>query len=79
MRTTHRSPPLTSISGMIPWLLKLATRMLARGLNMPEPLVHHTGVFVFAQVAAFETSIGKSLCPNRLLRYLRKRRRGSGR
>ena len=64
---------------MIPWLLNLATRMLARGLNMPEPLVHHTGVFVFAQVAAVETSVGKSLCPNRLLRHLRKRRRGSGR
>ena len=74
----HRSPirSLDVDLGMIPWLLKLATQMLACGLNMPEPLVHHTGVFVFA---AFETGIGKSLCPNRLLRYLRKRRRGSGR
>ena len=45
--------------------------MLARALNMPEPLVHYTGVFVFAQVAAVETSIGKTLCPARLLRQLR--------
>ena len=61
MRTAHRSPTLTSISGMIPWLLKLATWMLARGLNMPEPLLHHTGVFVFARVAASRTaSAGRS-------------------
>ncbi len=35
-------------------------------LNMPEPLVHDTGVFVFVQVQAIETSVG-----NRLLRQLR--------
>ncbi|MGH6704754.1 MAG: hypothetical protein ACRECG_15345 [Bradyrhizobium sp.] len=75
MRTTHRPLSLTSISGMISWLLKLATRMLARGLDMPEPLLHHAGVFVFAQIAAFENSVGKSLCPSRLLRHFR----GSGR
>ena len=79
MRTSDRSPTLTSIPEMIPWLLKLATRMLARGLNMPEPLLHHTGMFVFAQVAAFENSVGKSLCPGRLLRFFRDRRRGCGR
>ena len=27
------------------WMFNLATRMLARSLNMPEPLVHSTGVF----------------------------------
>jgi hypothetical protein len=37
---------------------------------MPEPLVHTTGVFVFAQVQAVENSIGKRLCPSRLLRQL---------
>jgi hypothetical protein len=79
MRMSDRSPTLTSIPEMIPWLLKLATRMLARGLNMPEPLLHHTGMFVFAQVAAFESSVGRSLCPSRLLRFFRDRRRGSGR
>jgi hypothetical protein len=60
------SPP----AGMIPWMLNLATRMLARLLNMPEPLLHSTGVFVFAHVQAVENSVGKTLCPIRLLRQL---------
>jgi hypothetical protein len=61
----------TVADSLLPWFLKLATRMLARGLNMPEPLVHSTGDFVVAQVAAFEHSVGKSLCPFRLARRLR--------
>ena len=65
-RTSTFSP-----ANMIPWLLNLATRMLARSLNMPEPLVHNTGVFVFAHVQAVETSVGRTLCPIRLLRQLR--------
>jgi hypothetical protein len=56
---------------MIPWMLNLATWALARSLNMPEPLVHDTGVFVFAQVQAFENRVGKALCPMRLKRRLR--------
>jgi hypothetical protein len=32
---------------MMPWLLNLATRVLARSLNMPEPLVHDTGILLF--------------------------------
>jgi hypothetical protein len=51
-------------------LLKLATRLLARSLNMPEPLVHTTGVLVFAHVAAVETRVGKTLCPTRLVRRI---------
>ena len=50
------------------WLLKLATRLLARALNMPEPLLHSTGAFVFAQVRATEARAAKTLCPLRLLR-----------
>jgi hypothetical protein len=61
------------------WLLHLATRMLACSLNMPAPLVHHTGVFVFAQVQAVENSVGRSLCPMRLLRRLRNWHRPSAR
>ena len=68
-----------SPAGIVPWLLNLATRMLARSLNMPEPLVHHTGVFVFAHVQAVENSVGKTLCPKRLLRQLRNLRRRSAR
>jgi len=55
---------------IIPWLLNLATKMLACSLQMPEPLVHHTGVFVFAHVQAVETRVGRTLCPIRLLRQL---------
>jgi hypothetical protein len=38
---------------------------------MPEPLVQNTGVFVVAHVQAVENSIGKTLCPIRLLRQFR--------
>ena len=56
---------------LVPWAVTLATRMLARSLNMPEPLVHSTGDYVVAQVIAFEHGVGKSLCPFRLARLLR--------
>ena len=68
-----------SPASLIPWMLNLATRMLARALNMPEPLVHDTGVFVFAHVQAVESSVGKTLCPKRLLRQLRNWRRSLAR
>ena len=64
------SRPSTSPAGIIPWMLNLATRTLAYSLNMPEPLLHTTGIFVFAQVQAVENSVGKRLCPIRLLRQL---------
>jgi DNA-binding transcriptional LysR family regulator len=35
-------------------LHNLAVWALARSLNMPEPVVHDTGVFVFVQVQSFE-------------------------
>ena len=60
---------------IVSWAMTLTTRMLARSLNMPEPLVHSTGDFVIAQVLAFEHSVGKSLgnslCPFRLARLFR--------
>jgi hypothetical protein len=64
---------------LLNWLLNLAARLLARALNMPEPLVHTTGVFVFAQVQAVETSIGRTFCPVRLWRQFRNWRRPSAR
>jgi hypothetical protein len=70
MSTPSRASTL-SLAGMIPWMLNLATRLLARILNMPEPLVHNTGVFVIAHVQSVENSVGKTLCPIRLLRQLR--------
>jgi hypothetical protein len=59
------------VAVMIPWVRNLATRVVARSLNMPEPLVHDTGVFVFVQVQTIENRIGKALCPLRLMRQLR--------
>ncbi|HEY5930724.1 MAG TPA: hypothetical protein VIU02_10495 [Burkholderiales bacterium] len=58
-------------AAMARWSLKLATWLVARSLNMPEPVVHDTGVFVFVQVQTIENRIGKALCPMRLLRQLR--------
>jgi hypothetical protein len=46
---------------------------------MPEPLVHHTGVFVFAHVQAVENRVGQTLSPSRLRRQLRNWRRRSAR
>jgi hypothetical protein len=51
----------SSRTNTLSWLLHLATRLLARSLNMPEPLVYDTGVFVFVRVQAVETSIGRSV------------------
>jgi hypothetical protein len=61
-------PSTFSAAGMTSWMLHLAARMLACSLNMPAPLLHNTGVFVFAHVQAVETKAAKRLCPIRLLR-----------
>ena len=71
MTAPSRTSTFSSAAGMVAWLSNLATRVLARALNMPEPLVRTTGVFVFAQVQAVESSFGRTLCPIRLLRLLR--------
>jgi hypothetical protein len=55
----------------IRWMLNFATWVLARSLNLPAPLVHDTGIFVFARVQTFENRIDKALCPVGLLRHLR--------
>jgi len=52
-------------------LHNLAVWAVARSLNMPEPLVHDTGLFVVVQVQAIENRIGKALCPIKLYRRLR--------
>ena len=69
MTSRFRTP--SSAAGTIQWLSNLATRILARILDMPEPLLQNTGVFVFAHVQAVETSVGRTLCPARLLRQFR--------
>jgi hypothetical protein len=56
---------------MIRWTLNLATWLLARSLNMPEPVVHDTGVFVFVQVQTIENRVFRTFSPKRLVRQLR--------
>jgi hypothetical protein len=68
MRTRSRSRTFAAAADMMPWLLGLTIRLLARILNMPEPLVRTTGVFVFARVQTIESSVGKMICPVNLLR-----------
>ena len=64
---THSRPNASpSAAEIVPWLLlnwllNLVTRVAARLLNMPEPMLHHAGAFVFAQVQAVENSIGERL------------------
>jgi hypothetical protein len=59
-----------TLAVLIPWMLNLAIWALARSLNLPEPVVHGTGTFVFAQVQTIENRVGKALCPMRLKRRL---------
>jgi hypothetical protein len=66
---------LSYLAGMLPWFLNLVTRLLAHVLNLPEPVVHTTGIYVVAQVQAVEHSVGKALNPVRLLRWLARSRR----
>jgi hypothetical protein len=59
LRPNAEQNPFRSDADWLQWLLALATRLVARSLNMPEPLLHHTGVFVYVRVQEVETSIGK--------------------
>ena len=59
------------VAAVVPWVVNLAIWLLARTLNMPQPLVHDTGVFVFVQVQTIENRVGKALCPRRLMPQLR--------
>jgi hypothetical protein len=60
-----------ALTALMPLATRLATWLVARALNMPEPLVQATGLFVVVQVVAFETSVGQSLCPFRLAQRLK--------
>ena len=66
----QRNPESFPFTAVSRWMAGLATSLLARSLNMPEPLLHVTGSLVFAQVYAFETRAARSLCPTRLRRQL---------
>ncbi len=55
------------------WCLRLATRIVAGSLNLPEALVLHAGAFAVAYVAAVEQR-ATLVCPIRLWRALKLRR-----
>jgi hypothetical protein len=55
----------------IPWVVNLATWLVARSLNMPQPVVHDAGVFMFVRVQTIENRVGKALCPGRLMHQFR--------
>ena len=59
-----------TLAVLAPLVAKLATWLVARSLNMPEPLVHATGLFVFVRMQDFESNFLKALCPKRLMRRL---------
>ena len=69
--STRPRPEASSSAAICQWLFQLAIRMVARSLNMPEPLLYSTSVVVFAQVQAIETRALRTLCPDRLWRQLR--------
>jgi len=71
MSTRPQPSPFPSVKAIASWLINLATWFVARSLQMPEPLVYSTGVYVFAQVQAVETRAARTLCPVRLVRRLR--------
>ncbi len=76
-RFSDRSTALSRLpAAAFNWALRLSTRMAARSLNMPEPMLHNAGAFVFAHVQAAEHRAVKTLCPFTLLgRALTRRRR----
>ncbi len=69
--STRPRPGAFPSTPIVQWLFGLATWLVARSLNIPEPLLHSTGVLVVAQVQAIETKAARTLCPIRLLRHLR--------
>jgi hypothetical protein len=62
---------LPAAAALLPWVVSLATWLLARALNMPTPLVQASAIFLFLRIQAFENNVGRSLCPIRLWRRLR--------
>jgi hypothetical protein len=68
MSTLFRT--LATSTGLVQCLIDLSTWLLARTLQMPEPLVHAAAVFLLLRVQAIENGLGRTLCPTRLLRAL---------
>src|SRR4051794_16425064 len=57
----------------LPWLAKLATRLVARRLDVPEIVMHGICLYVAAYVAEVERN-ASLVCPLRVLLDLRRNR-----
>jgi hypothetical protein len=73
MSTLFRT--LASSTGLIQCLLDLTTWLLARMLQMPEPMVHAAALFLLLRLQAIENEVGNGFYPIRLLRALLSRHR----
>jgi hypothetical protein len=62
-----------SSTGLIQCLIDLATWLVARALQMPEPMVHAAALFLMLRVQSIENGASKSLCPIKLARRLMSR------
>ena len=67
-----------SSTGLIQCLIDLATWLVARALQMPEPMVHAAALFLMLRAQTIENGLGKSLCPIALARRLMSRWREAG-
>jgi hypothetical protein len=61
---------LASSTGLIQCLVDLVAWFLARMLQMPEPMVHATAIFLLLRIQAIENGVGKRLCPIRFVQTL---------
>jgi hypothetical protein len=61
------------LSDWLPWLAKLATRLVARRLDVPEIVVHGICLYVAAYVSEVERNAGL-VCPRRVFHDLRRNR-----
>ena len=62
---------LASSTGLIQCLIDLATWLLARALQMPEPVVHAAALFLLLRAArTIENNVGRNVCPLTVMRRL---------
>ena len=58
-----------AIDVVAPWLLRFASRLFARAVNVPEPVVEAAGIHVLARLQAIQA--GGIPCPFRMVHPMR--------
>jgi hypothetical protein len=64
------------VSNCAPWLAKLATRLVARRLDVPEIVVHGICLYIAAYIGEVERN-ASLVCPMRVFHDLRRNRPAS--